>query len=42
MVDAKGGMKAGLSHDGVHPNRAGYAIMAPAAERAIQQAFSKS
>ena len=42
MVDAKGGMKAGLSHDGVHPNRAGYAIMAPTAEKAIQQALAKS
>lgn len=42
MVDAKGGMKAGLSHDGVHPNKAGYHIMAPAAERAIQQALAKS
>jgi lysophospholipase L1-like esterase len=42
MVDAKGGMKAGLSHDGVHPNRAGYGIMAPAAERAIRQALAKS
>jgi acyl-CoA thioesterase I len=41
MVDAKGGMKAGLSHDGVHPNRAGYAIMAPAAERAIAKALAK-
>ncbi len=42
MVDAKGGMKAGLSGDGVHPNRAGYAIMAPAAEKAIRQALAKS
>ncbi len=42
MVDAKGGMKAGLSHDGVHPNTAGYGIMAPAAQRAIQQALAKS
>jgi lysophospholipase L1-like esterase len=35
MADAQGGMKAGLSKDGVHPNAAGYAIMEPLAEAAL-------
>jgi lysophospholipase L1-like esterase len=35
LVDADGGMKPGLSKDGVHPTPAGYAIMAPLAEAAI-------
>jgi lysophospholipase L1-like esterase len=38
MVDANGGMKPGISHDGVHPNAAGYAIMEPMAEAAIASA----
>ena len=37
LVDKNGGMKPGLSKDGVHPTPAGYAIMAPLAEAAIQQ-----
>ncbi len=36
MADAAGGMKEGISLDGVHPNAAGYAIMEPLAERAIE------
>lgn len=32
-----GGMKAGISKDGVHPNTAGYAIMAPLAQAAIDK-----
>jgi lysophospholipase L1-like esterase len=39
MADEKGGMKPGLSSDGVHPTAAGYAIMAPLAEAAIAQAL---
>jgi len=35
MADKDGGMKAGISLDGVHPNAAGYAIMQPLAEAAI-------
>jgi lysophospholipase L1-like esterase len=40
MADDKGGMRPGLSmKDGVHPTVAGYAIMTPLAEAAIQQAL---
>jgi lysophospholipase L1-like esterase len=35
LVDDKGGMKAGTSFDGVHPNAKGYAIMMPLAQAAI-------
>jgi lysophospholipase L1-like esterase len=41
MVDARPGMKANLSKDGVHPNNAGYQIMAPLAEKAIEEAVGK-
>jgi lysophospholipase L1-like esterase len=37
MANAAGGMKPGLSLDGVHPNAAGYAIMEPLAEAAIEK-----
>src|SRR6266568_4851563 len=36
MVDDKGLLKKELSEDGLHPNAAGYAVMAPLAEKAIQ------
>lgn len=35
LADAGGAMRAGLSHDGVHPQRTGYALMRPLAEHAI-------
>jgi lysophospholipase L1-like esterase len=35
-VDDKGLLKRDLAQDGLHPNKAGYAIMAPLAEKAIQ------
>ncbi len=35
MAGPDGGMKPGISKDGVHPNAAGYAIMQPMAEMAI-------
>ncbi|WP_220464899.1 SGNH/GDSL hydrolase family protein [Granulicella sp. 5B5] len=35
MADANGGMKPGISIDGVHPNAEGYAIMEPLAEKAL-------
>ena len=38
MIDDKGLLKAELSGDDLHPNAAGYAIMAPLAEAAIQKA----
>jgi len=41
MADANGAMKPGLSADGVHPNAAGYAIMAPLAEAGIRKALGK-
>jgi lysophospholipase L1-like esterase len=37
MANAAGGMKPGLSLVGVHPNAAGYAIMEPLAEAAIEK-----
>jgi lysophospholipase L1-like esterase len=37
MVGTDGGMKPGISIDGVHPNAAGYAIMEPLAEKALAQ-----
>jgi lysophospholipase L1-like esterase len=39
MSDSRGGMRAELASDGVHPNDAGYRIMAPLAERAIAEAL---
>ncbi|MDQ6770784.1 MAG: SGNH/GDSL hydrolase family protein [Gemmatimonadota bacterium] len=41
MADARGGMRAELSPDGVHPNEAGYRVMAPLAEKAIDKALRK-
>jgi lysophospholipase L1-like esterase len=40
MVDDKGMLRADLSGDDLHPNAAGYAIMAPLAEAAIQKALA--
>jgi lysophospholipase L1-like esterase len=37
MVGEDGGMKEGLSFDGVHPNAKGYAIMGPLAQAAIDK-----
>ena len=41
MIDAKGLFRAELSGDDLHPNAAGYAIMAPLAEAAIQAALKR-
>jgi lysophospholipase L1-like esterase len=41
MVDEQGLLKKELSEDGLHPNAAGYAVMAPLAERAIEDALKK-
>jgi lysophospholipase L1-like esterase len=41
MAAENRGMKPELSHDGVHPNKAGYAIMAPMAEKAIAEALAQ-
>lgn len=42
MADPQGGMKPGLSVDGVHPTAEGYAIMSPLAEKAIAQSLQSS
>jgi len=42
MSDASSAMKKELSEDGVHPNAAGYAIMTPLAEKAIEDALKKT
>jgi len=39
MVDEQGLLKKDLSEDGLHPNALGYAVMAPLAEKAIQEAL---
>ena len=39
MVDDQGLLKKELSEDGLHPNVAGYAVMAPLAEKAIDAAL---
>lgn len=41
MADERQGLRAELSPDGVHPNEAGYRLMAPLAERAIRRAIGK-
>jgi lysophospholipase L1-like esterase len=38
LVDDKGMMKRDLADDGLHPNAAGFKVMAPLAEAAIEQA----
>jgi len=40
MLDDKGLLKRELSEDGLHPNAAGYKVMAPLAEQAIQKGLS--
>jgi lysophospholipase L1-like esterase len=39
LVDEKGMLKKDLADDGLHPNAAGYKVMAPLAEAAIQKAL---
>ncbi len=41
LRDDQGGFQAALANDGVHPNRQGYALMRPLAERAIALAARK-
>jgi len=41
MRDERDGMRAELASDGVHPNDAGYRIMAPLAEKAIAAALRR-
>jgi lysophospholipase L1-like esterase len=42
MVDDKGFFKSDLTYDGLHPQGKGYAVMAPLAEKAIQQALAQT
>lgn len=42
MAGPDGGMKPGISIDGVHPNAAGYAIMEPLAEAALAKTMGQS
>lgn len=39
MADERDGLPKDLSEDGVHPNKKGYDLMAPIAERAVAQAL---
>jgi lysophospholipase L1-like esterase len=41
MRDERQGLRVELSGDGVHPNEAGYRIMAPLADRAIAEALGR-
>ena len=38
LVDTNHGLPKSLSKDGVHPNKAGYALMAPLLEKAVNAA----
>ena len=40
MVDEKGMLKRNLAEDGLHPNKAGYTLMAPMVDAAIQKAMA--
>ena len=40
MVDEKGLLKSELADDGLHPNKAGYQLMVPLAEKAIAKALA--
>ena len=42
LVDERGMLKRALADDGLHPTDAGYKIMAPLAEKAIQKALAES
>ncbi len=41
MADEQGFLRKALTHDGLHPNAAGYEVMGPLAEQAIKEALSK-
>ena len=40
MIDDKGLLRRDLADDGLHPNKAGFAIMAPLAEKAIEKVLA--
>lgn len=41
MLDDKNALKKDLTFDGLHPNAAGFAVMGPLAEKAIERALRK-
>ncbi|AKD05197.1 SGNH/GDSL hydrolase family protein [Pontibacter korlensis] len=41
MADERQGLKEAYTYDGVHPNEAGYKVMAPLAEEAIKRALAQ-
>jgi lysophospholipase L1-like esterase len=41
MKDERNGLKTAYSEDGVHPNKLGYQVMAPLAEKAITEVLVK-
>ena len=41
LADANGLLKPALNDEGLHPNAAGYAAMAPLAEKAIAEALER-
>jgi lysophospholipase L1-like esterase len=41
MLDDKGVFKQELTYDGLHPNTAGYDVMMPLAQKAVDQALRK-
>jgi lysophospholipase L1-like esterase len=41
MADARQGLRGDLTNDGVHPTEAGYRVMAPLAEKAIEEALRR-
>lgn len=41
MVDKNGMLRKELTYDGLHPNEAGYEVMAPLAQKAIASALAK-
>jgi lysophospholipase L1-like esterase len=40
MAEQNAAMKAELTLDGVHPNKAGYQVMEPLAEKALAEALT--
>lgn len=41
MADERNALKKEFSEDGVHPNEAGYKIMEPLVNQAIEEALNK-
>src|SRR5262249_31571980 len=42
MLDDKGMLKQSLTYDGLHPNDAGYEVMGPLAEKAVNVALASA